>query len=149
MTESKQVAVVIPFYKPTLTDHERISLQQCHKTLANYPIIAVKPQSLVLPGEVAGYSFYNIISFNDEYFKSIQGYNRLMLSAAFYEAFIQYEYILIYQLDAFVFKDELSFWCNQDIDYVGAPWMRKKEYPNILKKITSIGLQYLATEACH
>jgi len=144
MTESKQVAVVIPFYKPTLTDYEKISLQQCHKTLANYPIIAIKPQSLTLPTDATAYPFYNTISFNDEYFKSIQGYNKLMLSAEFYEAFIQYEYILIYQLDAFVFKDELSFWCTQGFDYIGAPWLRKKEYPNVFKKLTSIGLQYFA-----
>lgn len=30
--------------------------------------------------------------------------------------------MLIYQLDAWVFKDELEFWCNKGFDYIGAPW---------------------------
>ena len=44
-----------------------------------------------------------------------------MLTPSFYKSFAQYDYILVYQLDAFVFCDELSFWCNKDYDYIGAP----------------------------
>lgn len=61
------------------------------------------------------------IFFHENYFKSIDGYNKLMLSPSFYKAFSNYEYILIYQLDAWVFKDELQHWCNQKYDYIGAP----------------------------
>ncbi len=43
-----------------------------------------------------------------------------MMDNTFYKQFLNYEYILIYQLDAFVFKDELNY-CSQGIDYVGAP----------------------------
>jgi hypothetical protein len=35
------------------------------------------------------------------------------LSASFYERFLDTKYILIYQLDAFVFKDELQEWCDK------------------------------------
>jgi len=45
-----------------------------------------------------------------------------MLSLEFYKRFLNYKFILIYQLDAFVFNDELAFWCNKDYDYIGAPW---------------------------
>jgi len=44
------------------------------------------------------------------------------LNGAFYERFVHYEYILIYQLDAYVFRDELEYWCNRGYDYLGAPW---------------------------
>jgi hypothetical protein len=44
-----------------------------------------------------------------------------MLSASFYKRFRNYKFILIYQLDAFVFKDELLYWCEQGYDYIGAP----------------------------
>jgi hypothetical protein len=30
--------------------------------------------------------------------------------------------MLIYQLDAWVFKDDLMKWCNKGYDYIGAPW---------------------------
>lgn len=124
----KKAAVIIPFYKDKLTAYESIALQQCFNVLSKYPIIAIKPQSLALPDEVTKHPFFNTVSFDDSYFKDIQGYNRLMLDAVFYKAFLDYEYILIYQLDAFVFKDELNFWCSQQIDYVGAPWIRATSY---------------------
>jgi len=41
----------------------------------------------------------------------------------FYERFLRYDFILIYQLDAFVFKDELAYWCRKENDYIGAPWL--------------------------
>ncbi len=62
-------------------------------------------------------------SFPQHYFKSINGYNELLLSQLFYERFLSSEYILIYQLDAFVFKDELRIWCDKDYDYIGSPWI--------------------------
>ncbi len=37
--------------------------------------------------------------------------------------------MLIYQLDAYVFKGEWLFWANQEYDYIGAPWIPwKKEH---------------------
>ncbi|RZJ87158.1 MAG: hypothetical protein EOO20_16720 [Chryseobacterium sp.] len=44
-----------------------------------------------------------------------------MISKEFYKRFSSSEYILIYQLDAWVFKDELLEWCNNGYDYIGAP----------------------------
>jgi hypothetical protein len=44
------------------------------------------------------------------------------MSKQFYRRFLNYKYILIYQLDAFVFRDELEYWCSLDFDYIGAPW---------------------------
>lgn len=124
MSEINKAAVVIPFYKDTLTNYESIALQQCFKILHNYTIIAVKPEKLTLPADAAKYPFTKTVSFDDDYFKDIQGYNRLMLDAAFYKEFLDHEYILIYQLDAFVFTDDLTNWCNQGFDYIGAPWIR-------------------------
>lgn len=120
--EKERVAVVIPFYKDTLSVYEQYALEQCSKVLCNYPVIAIKPESLDL-------SFLPVtmrsISFGDAYFKDVTGYNRLMLTAGFYRQFSDYEYILIYQLDAFVFKDELLSWCDKGYDYIGAPWEEK------------------------
>jgi len=140
----KKAAVIIPIYKERLSAHEEISLQQCFSILCNHPIIAVKPHKLVLPNEITRYGFSDVVSFDDAFFRDIQGYNRLMLDVIFYREFLAHNYILIHQLDAFVFKDELDYWCSQDYDYIGAPWMRAKEYPNIFKAVASKGLQYLA-----
>ena len=47
-----------------------------------------------------------------------------MLSRNFYKRFYSYDYMLIYQLDAYVFKDELEYWCKKGYDYIGAPWLK-------------------------
>ena len=60
--------------------------------------------------------------FDDKYFVSIDGYNKLLLTLGFYKRFESFQFILIYQLDAWVFRDELLEWCNKGFDYIGAPW---------------------------
>lgn len=135
----KKVAIIVPIYKE-ISYLEDISLQQCFKVLSkSHPIFCVKPKSLNLNTK---YPFNNFFSFDDAYFKDIAGYNRLMLSGEFYEAFLDYEYILIYQLDAFVFKDDLTIWCTKNIDYVGAPWLRHK-YPDVIKAVKNRILSYI------
>jgi hypothetical protein len=61
--------------------------------------------------------------FPEKFFRNINGYNSLLLSRNFYSSFSEYEYMLIYQLDAFVFSDLLIEWCNKKYDYIGAPWL--------------------------
>ena len=75
----------------------------------------VKPKGLNLCKLSQQYPMLSFESFEDEYFKGISGYNRLMMSEVFYRRFIGYEYILIYQLDAYIFKDELKKWCDKRI----------------------------------
>jgi len=133
----KKVAVIIPFYKEELLHHESVALQQCFKILGSHTIIAIKPERLDLPATITQYPFFKITSFNNSFFADVHGYNRLMLSAEFYDAFIDYEYVLIYQLDAFVFKDELLYWCNQGFDYIGAPWIKPYVFPNVFEIVKS------------
>ncbi|KQM75073.1 hypothetical protein ASE74_03615 [Pedobacter sp. Leaf216] len=135
----KKVAVIIPIYQE-ISYLEDISLKQCFKVLSkSYPIFFVKPTSLNLN---TNYPFTSIISFDDAYFKDIAGYNKLMLSGEFYKTFLDYEYILIHQLDAFIFKDDLNIWCEKNIDYVGAPWLRHK-YPDVIKAVKNSILGYI------
>ncbi|WP_146166452.1 DUF5672 family protein [Mucilaginibacter yixingensis] len=111
-------------YKDIPSHNEIISLRQCLSVLGHYPIEFVGPASL----NTASYcefcspkTPFNYNSFDDAYFKDVNGYNRLLLSKNFYKRFSNYRYILIHQLDAFVFKDELSYWCHQGYHYIGAP----------------------------
>jgi hypothetical protein len=122
------VKVVIPIYRKELSDLERRSLNQVYTVLAQYPIVVVRPKSLEISDLSLQYPRLLFISFEDFYFDSIQGYNRLMLSSAFYRCFLDSEFILIYQLDAYIFRDELSLWCSKGYDYIGAPWLKKTIY---------------------
>lgn len=125
------VAVVIPVYQAVMTDAERLSLQQCMTVLGDYPIMVVKPVGLDLSDMQEVYPALRFVSFDDDYFKGVDSYNRLMTSIDFYKSFISYEYILIYQLDAFVFRDELKEWCAKGYDYIGAPSLHDEAFDSI------------------
>jgi hypothetical protein len=145
----EKVAIVIPIYKPHLTQFEAVAIDKCFCLLGCYPIYSVAPQSLNIDHVVKQRSSAETIRFEDSYFKNIASYNRLMLSSCFYKSFAQYEYILIYQPDAYIFTDDLISWCKKGYDYIGAPWIpaQKYEHPhykfglqiiNFLGKLTCI-----------
>lgn len=117
-----EVCVIIPYYHNELTALEQISLRQCFKILRKYPIILLIPESMCekdLPEE----DDFTYLKVPDLWLDSVQSYNDMLLSKDFYEIFYEYEYILIYQLDAFVFEDKLEEFCNYQFDYIGAPWI--------------------------
>lgn len=118
------VAVVIPIYAAELAPEEHMALEQLSRVLGAYPRILIAPASLSIEGITTRYGL-TVERFPDQCFRSVADYNRLMLSVEFYERLAKYRYILIHQLDAFVFRDELAFWCNQGFDYIGAPWMAR------------------------
>jgi len=125
--------VVIPVYKKELSAEERHSLRQCCMVLKNYHLAIVTYPECDLTNYkevlIAEKADYTIEFFDRSYFDSVQSYNRLLLNPDFYLRFKDFKYILIYQLDGFVFKDELIEWCNKGYDYIGAPWFAKyKKY---------------------
>ncbi|OOQ60690.1 DUF5672 family protein [Mucilaginibacter pedocola] len=143
MTDHK-VVIVIPFHKNTLSPLEMVSLQQLKKVLPNYPMVVVKPESREMPPELTEAPFLTE-AFDDKYFKDPKGYNNLVMTTEFYERFLAYDFMLIYQLDVFVFRDELQHWCNQGYDYIGAPWIHKYDYPDVVKATKSKLISYLHT----
>lgn len=115
--------VLIPIYKSSLSFDEEASLRQCVCILGQHPIVLVCPEGLDV-------SRYEIVAgktlprkcFDPRYFESVEGYSELLLKREFYESFSTYEYMLIHQLDAWVFEDALFSWCDKGYDYIGAPW---------------------------
>jgi hypothetical protein len=124
----EQVCVVIPTYKEfsQLNEQESISWQQCLRVLGQHPICLVCPPQLAISAYLADAATHGIICryehFAAKYFSGIDGYNRLMLSRHLYRRFERYEYILVHQLDVFVFRDDLAHWCARGYSYIGAPW---------------------------
>jgi len=119
---SKQVIVIVPIYRNGLLEEEEASFRHLRHFLGDYSPSLIAPQSLQFAD--ARLRSMPVVRFADDYFTGIPGYNRLMLSSAFYERFKEYEYILIYQLDCLVFSNDLRTWCAKGWDYVGAPWFK-------------------------
>ncbi|RZK60374.1 MAG: hypothetical protein EOO91_01605 [Pedobacter sp.] len=139
------VVVVIPIYKDSPSNIEILSLKQCLTILNKHKIKFIGPNKInpkVYKEICKSYIVdFDIRLFDDAYFSGINGYNQLMLSSDFYKDFLNYKYLLIYQLDAYVFKDELLYWCNQGYDFIGAPNQPHKNERNelqFLKNYTKI-----------
>ena len=118
----KRVQVLVPVYKRELDEIERFNLDHSIAALTGRDIALIGPQQLERGFYAEHYANLPFISFDDGYFASVQGYNRLLVNPAFYQRFADYEFVLILQTDAIVIRDDLDFWCRQPFDYVGAPW---------------------------
>lgn len=123
--EPGSVAVVVPMYRDELTPDERISVRHLLRFLGRYDRYLVVPRS-VRPS----LGDFGVRRFPDRSLRSRRGYSALLLSRRFYRAFADYEYILVYQLDSLVFRDELADWCARGYDYIGA-MHRIGEHPPI------------------
>ncbi|WP_396169540.1 DUF5672 family protein [Flavobacterium sp.] len=143
---TKAVKILIPIYKSYFGELEEKSFLQCIKVLHNYEIVLVQPEGLDHSYITKKYKNIRVESFSARYFTNIQGYNELLLSSLFYERFLDSEYILIYQLDAFVFKDELIEWCQKGYDYIGAPWITSPKNTFFAKVSHSIARGFRSKE---
>lgn len=116
----KEVAIVIPIYKTVYSPGEKISLKHLKKYLKKYDKYVMYPDHLNKKDfKLKGFKY---IKFPRKHFVGIQSYSEFLLQEEFYKAFKNYKYILIYQLDALVFSDQLLKWCRSGYDYIAAPW---------------------------
>lgn len=116
--QRKEIVIVVPIYREINDITERLSLEQLYRVLGSYDIIFVAPERMEKYCHQRGFF---ACFFKDRYFSSTSTYSELLLSDAFYAQFTKYEYMLVYQLDAFVFSDELLYFCELGYDYIGAP----------------------------
>jgi hypothetical protein len=121
--DSSSVAITIPVHRDQLDKLEELSLARCVEVLGRHHLVFVGPESLDFEPYLSRAGHADVVRFPDRYFRSYVGYNELMLSRDFYARFRDFSHILIYQLDAFVFRDTLADWCERGFDYVAAPWL--------------------------
>ncbi len=117
-----KAAILIISHKEKLSQYEKISLRQCIKVLGKYPIFFICPEGL----NTEDYDeFLNSAKFDfiaPKWQSTYKNFNRLKIEPFLYKRYSKFQYILYYEPDAFVFKDDLDHWMKQGYDYVGAPW---------------------------
>ena len=134
----KKCGILIPVWKRFLNAAEVRSFAQCKLVLGeneDYEIVLFGPERLDEKYYQEIWKRYccfgtdddkiptiRIVKFQDRCFESRLSYSHLLSSKEFYRNFTDFKYILIYQLDAWVFSDELGKWCDYEYDLVGAPW---------------------------
>lgn len=131
--QKEKVCIVIPVYQKYFEIFEKSSILQALRTFHNYDIIFACPTSYhesILNDFKKIHKRIRIKKFENRFFKSAKSYNELVLIEEFYDEFQQYNFMLIYQTDAYAFRDDLEYWCNQNIDYIGAPWFKNFDKKN-------------------
>ena len=122
----KKCIITIPLPYTNLLEYEIMSLKQVLSFYQDkYDDIDI---ALCCPWNIDIYDLekYNInlngiitLPIDPYWSQSIATYNALCTNNQLYNLFSDYEYMLIYQLDAFIFKDELYYWCDKGYDYIG------------------------------
>lgn len=121
------VVIVVPIISTTIDGDELTSLLQCLKILNRRDICYLCSKELDTSfyeglNKEYGITFHKT-TFGNDCFSSVVAYNQLCFSPDFYQTLSNYEYMLIYQLDAYIFEDRLDYWCNLGYDYIGGPWL--------------------------
>ena len=140
------VVIVIPIFQEKLRVFERVSLSGCMEVLGKRPVYVIAPERLDLSEALGVFADkVKVIRFDPGYFRSISDYNRLMISPDFYAAFDSYEFMLLYQLDAFVFEDKLDYWCRKGFDYIGAPAFNAEGFEELPREQADVYARALST----
>lgn len=119
------VAVVVPLSnRMVFTEEEEISLLHLNHHLGQFDRFFIIPENQGI--DVGG---FKIKRFPGDFFGSVDAHRKLLFSISFYEAFADYQFVLIYHLDALVFSNQLVQWCEAGFDYIAAPWIKHPDAP--------------------
>ena len=119
------VCIVIPLYKENPSELELKSVNRARQIFAGRDIFYVVPAGF----NSSAYGYEAIIEFPTYYFQSLVNYSELCCLHDFYDAFKDYDYMMIYQPDCWVFEDKLDEFCALGYDYIGAPWPKMPGIP--------------------
>lgn len=123
------VKIVIPLYTTKLNAYEWLSFRHNIALMKRYPIVLLVPEGFDTVRFTTEFPQCEVMTVSDEWLGKKNGrggYNRMMLSEEFYALFADCSYILICQLDAWIFRDELADWCLRGFDYIGGVWWHNR-----------------------
>jgi hypothetical protein len=125
----KRVAIMVPLPSPVLSADDEVSMRHLRKHLDHYDKFLLVPQGMEVRMEG-----FTVIELDRKHFGSAANHNRMLYLVDFWEKFADYEFMLMYHLDALVFSDQLALWCDKGYDYIGAPFMNCKDSPWVKKE---------------
>lgn len=143
-------AVMIPMHKPEPSSEEKVALIQCQKILGEHPIYLLHPEGMNIQIYQSIFPSLKSLTAPVETMASIAAYNKLMISPFIFNALASHSHLLIHEPDAIILKNDLDFWCEQDFDYIGAPWFASDEVGNLQLKATgNFGLSLINLKAAN
>lgn len=124
----KDCCVVIITHKEKLEGNDLWSFEKTIRVFSQRrDIKLIIPESISTSFYEHYSDFIDIQKVNPKWLSSLRSYNEMCCTTEFYDMFSEYEYMLICQTDAFVFKDELDYFMGLGYDWYGAPWSHLKD----------------------
>lgn len=134
----KLAIIIIIGYKSSLSENEKASLRQCYKILHGYPIRIVSPKGMDVSEYKKVITDIQFEYVDPKWTSSYLMNSQFKTNSWLYNRYRDYGYLLFYELDCWVFRDELEYWCKKKWDYIGAPWFRGYEAGDS-DQITGVG----------
>lgn len=129
MSSQATCCIFVPLYKLQWSPVEILSLKRCMALLSQYHFVfAYKashdPRQVLLwwNDDLRFLKSWSLLPLDDIHLSSVSHYNLLMLSADFYKKISKWDYVLVFQLDAWILGGNLDAWLSLGYTYVGAPW---------------------------
>lgn len=129
MNSQVSCCIFVPLYKLQWTPVEIAALTRCISLLRQYHFILAHKASHDYHEVLQWWTetlplldSWSLLPLDDIHLSSISHYNRLMLSVDFYARIASWDYVLVFQLDAWILSGNLSEWLSRGYTYVGAPW---------------------------
>jgi hypothetical protein len=122
MSNKASMCVVIPVHKPQPSADELISLHACKRHLFSYDCYLVYPDGMDVSIYTIAYPGLKLQPVSPAWLASVEAYNKMKLSLAFYMLFNAYDFMLTYELDAYIFNADLEEANAFKFDYIGAPF---------------------------
>jgi len=114
------VSILIPILNADLTIHEEKVLRHSLKALSRYPVILFTYEGADLSAFESVEERVEVLTFKSKYFESRQALSNLLLMEDFYARFTWSDFVLIHELNSWIVKDEIHYWCKQGYDYLHA-----------------------------
>jgi hypothetical protein len=131
--------VLIPVHRAEPNADEAFSIRRCGQILGKHDITFLLPLTLNASAYRSLIPQASVCRVPARWMSTIQQYNRMLVNPSFYCMFHGYTHLLIHEPDALVFRDQLLHWCDQPIDYIGAPWFEGFSNPAIDAPIIGVG----------
>ena len=150
VTSARTMCVIIPVHKEHLSAEEVASLQACYRHLKNYDCFLVFPEGLFINNYTDIHPKLILKSVPTSWLSSLQSYNLMKVNPDFYEIFNRYDFMMTYELDAFILSSNVEEYFGFDYDFIGAPVF--KGYMNapgiIFNNVLNSGFSIRNISAC-
>jgi hypothetical protein len=119
---SRPLVVVVIVHRPDPSPAEQASLQQLRLVLGQRPILLLHPCGMTLETYRRLAPEIGFQAVDPRHLASYQAFARFKHSLPLYWSLRRYRFILFYELDAWIFRDDLDQWIASGYDNIGAPW---------------------------